>query len=212
MALEFIIEYGKTFNAILFCVDSKAALQAIKSHRLTDRGEIVFQIKHLVHQLIIRGSIVNFLWVPSHTGLLYNDWADRAAKRGSKNVDSVTLNLSLSKNEIYTILKSSKTFQHNNPNQIHCKLTSDTSNSIPWAIRSLAHRLILNSWYTKFSPNIVCPCGTKISIEHILKECQIVVQKLNGKNITVSSIADIDYKTWISIASVLSELEIYKFL
>ena len=131
MALEFIIEYGKTFNAILFCVDSKAALQAIKSHRLTDRGEIVFQIKHLVHQLIIRGSIVNFLWVPSHTGLLYNDWADRAAKRGSKNIDSVTLNLSLSKNEIYTILKSSKTFQHNNPNQIHCKLTSDTSNSIP---------------------------------------------------------------------------------
>ena len=49
------------------------------------RSDIIYEIKHLVHCLLIKGTGVTFCWIPSHCGTTFNEWVDRAAKRGAIN-------------------------------------------------------------------------------------------------------------------------------
>ena len=73
--------------SVLFCVDSKA----LKNEDNRERCDIIFEIKYLIHCLIMKGSCVDFCWVPSHCGILHNELADRAAKKGALNTPNSTL-------------------------------------------------------------------------------------------------------------------------
>ena len=81
MALNYLNSFPNTFFQILICVDSKSVLYALKSLSMKIRGEMIHEISHLVHVLSLNGSAI--CWVPSHCGLLYNNWADRAAMAGA---------------------------------------------------------------------------------------------------------------------------------
>ena len=44
-------------------------------------------------------------WIPSHCGLLYNEIADQLARNGSKNKNSIKININLSQNEMFSIIE-----------------------------------------------------------------------------------------------------------
>ena len=76
MALNTLINIPKNFISILLCVDSQSVLKALKSQSHNDRSELIFEIKHLIHSLTIRGPEINMCWIPSHCLFKYNDIAD----------------------------------------------------------------------------------------------------------------------------------------
>ena len=82
MALNTINSMSIPFYSLLFCVDSQSVINSLQSNISKERPELIYDIKHSIHSLIVNGTSVDFLWIPSHSGLLYNDWADKAAKQG----------------------------------------------------------------------------------------------------------------------------------
>ena len=82
-------------SAIVISSDSKAAISSIGSDSANAREDLVREIVITTHQLTTRGTEVRFQWVPAHVSLSGNEKADRAAKRGTKGTESVTVNIDL---------------------------------------------------------------------------------------------------------------------
>ena len=157
---------------------------------------MVIEIKYLVHYLILRGTNVNFCWVPSHCNISANELVDRAAKKGAKNSDkSVKVNsLLLSVQEGYSLLEkgSCTKFLQTIQNKC-CKCTKlsfrkhyigsipnlpPASNFNVRLITSLFYRFRLDALKTKFCQNVKCICGENLDITHIIFRCQPLRQFL----------------------------------
>ena len=165
-------------------MDSKSVLYSLESLNMSVRGEMLYEICHLVHTLILRGSSITFCWVPSHCGLLFNEWADRAAKAGARSKGlSEKLNIPLSLHEAYRNLKRIIWLQLEQKNQ-----TFTIPANISWcrniiinlyrgnvknrrSIAAVISRLKLNALKTKYSKNVKCTCGDMLSPQHIIFDC-----------------------------------------
>ena len=183
---------------VLVCVDNLSAIQSIHNYNLkSSRSDIILEILHLIHCLIVKGFTITFLWVPSHVGIMYNDWADRAAKDGAKNVESEYLHVHLSKSEATNVFKEclKRKFYDNCINSFKkYLLNSDNRNNI-----SLLNRMRVNAWKTKYVKDIKCVCDKELSIEHIFSECNVIkTSLLNSKIIPSIDIDDTHRKTVIS--------------
>ena len=83
----------------LFYVDSKAVLCSLNSTDSTVRSGI--------HCLLIKDAGVTFCWIPSHCGLTFNEWVDRAAKRGAvNNMQPTILDVPLPSKEMCNIIEN----------------------------------------------------------------------------------------------------------
>ena len=71
------------------------------------RGDILYEVKYLIHCIMYRGIGIEFCWVPSHCGLYWNEVSDKSAKQGAmKNMSETAYgNLLLSSHEIISILE-----------------------------------------------------------------------------------------------------------
>ena len=71
------------------------------------RGDILYEVKYLIHCIMYRGIGTEFCWVPSHCGLYWNEVSDKLAKQGAmKNMSETSYsNLLLSSHEIISILE-----------------------------------------------------------------------------------------------------------
>ena len=72
-----IIKLAAAKKCAIFC-DSLSCLQAIQNKRLDN--PIIRNILNSVHKLIISGTYIVFIWLPSHVGIQGNTDADTAAK------------------------------------------------------------------------------------------------------------------------------------
>ncbi|XP_028312185.1 uncharacterized protein LOC114469134 isoform X1 [Gouania willdenowi] len=61
--------------------DSMAALQAISDHPSGARIDSVVEILCCLHRIELMGSSIVFSWIPSHSGIVGNEAADRLAKK-----------------------------------------------------------------------------------------------------------------------------------
>ena len=77
--------------------DSKSALQALAAGGTRNRSDLQAEILCLAHQLILKGSDVFLMWLPSHTGIRGNQFQDKEAKEAAEDGTAVDLKLSLSK-------------------------------------------------------------------------------------------------------------------
>ena len=164
MALNTLISIPRQIFDVVLCVDSQSVLQSLTSNNPKERQEIIYEIKHNISMLIHNGTNVQFCWVPSHCGLLQNDNADFAAKQGAKNVKSDIIDIPYSTREKYHIIES----------QFRTKTNLDVFGIIKGQTRrisSLALRLYLNAWRTKFCKDIFCDCKEKITLDHIIFKC-----------------------------------------
>ena len=71
------------------------------------RGDILYEVKYLIHCIMYRGIRIEFCWVPSHCGLYWNEISDKLVKQGAmKNMSEISYNsLLLSSHEITSILE-----------------------------------------------------------------------------------------------------------
>ena len=186
---------------------------------------MVYEICHLVHILRLKGTTVTFCWVPSHCGLLFNNWADRAAKAGALRTHaSVKLSIPLSIQEAYRHLEKTVWFQLKQKNQTFshpadikwCKnfsLLMNRSNIKHCrAITTLIFKIKLNAFKTKFSKNVTCLCGNRISTQHILFDCKILQNRL--PHIRALSMKDIcsNQTLLITVANCLLLSPVYALL
>ena len=77
LALD-IIEQSYTTKRFAIFSDSLSCLKAIEN-RLWN-NPLILSILNRLHNLILKGNIIVFVWVPSHTGIRGNAEADMAAK------------------------------------------------------------------------------------------------------------------------------------
>jgi ribonuclease HI len=180
-SLEFISNCNYGFYSILFCVDSLSVLQSVNDWN-NCRSDIIFEIRHLIHRIRLRGIDVSFCWVPSHCGIQGNEIADRKAKDGANKWDDSVLvsNIKLSKNEMYSLLKK---VVHKQINFVSPPVDIKCSRNI----QIIINKLRINSWNTKFTKDVTCLCNKKLSIKHILLECPVFKQSFQEKNIFISS-------------------------
>jgi ribonuclease HI len=170
------------FN-ILVCVDSKAALYALKSWDFNVRKDMIYEIKFLIHSIISKGTGITFCWVPSHCGFYWNEISDELAKKGALNIDTqfVISDVTPSHHEIITNIQRLFYKEYD--------LVKNSIISAPRHLGSLVYKFRLNAWKTKYSKNISCICrpAEKITIHHILFECPVVKALLKDSGFNLSA-------------------------
>ena len=67
---------------LLILSDSKAAIQAITSHKIIQNKEIL-ECRNLITALQLKHKTLVLQWIPSHCGTKGNEIADKLAKRGA---------------------------------------------------------------------------------------------------------------------------------
>ena len=156
--------------------DSKSALQALAAGGTRNRGDLQAEILFLAHQLIQKGSHVFLMWLPSHTGIKGNEFADKEAKEAAKDSTAVDLKLSL------TEMKSAT---HRAARKIREEFLKQRCETHGWlflsagqrrqqqlsrrALEALGRIRTVNTRCTHVAPK--CPCGTNISLHHALTGC-----------------------------------------
>lgn len=182
VALEFLLEISNDVSESVLFVDSKSVLQTLEGCLTNTRPDIVYEIYYLLYCLSMSGTSVSFCWIPSHCNIYGNELADKYAKRAaSKNSYFSTLHIHPSIKDLYTCIVNTsfkKTYKNMSDRSYHLKLLRYIKrklyNSSPYYYRQISSttfRLIMNSFKTKFSNNITCICGEKISRDHILFNC-----------------------------------------
>ena len=203
MALSEISNMKGNYTNITFCVDSKSVLTSLDSSKCKERSEMIYEILHNVNNLIINGTNINFIWVPSHCQFRYNDMADIAAKNGAKNINALQMNMPLSKNEMYTIVD--RIFKHDLINT-NAKIPIKTSRKIG----SIARKIKLNALKTKYCASVTCLCSEKLTPNHVINECQkfrnVIPDRLKKK------INELNMIECVDLAQILYDSEIGEYL
>lgn len=81
-ALKLLLCRHTKLCKIVFLVDSKAAIQAVASNKLSF-VRTVREARVAIRQMERLGKTIHFQWVPSHVGVMGNEMADVLAKKGS---------------------------------------------------------------------------------------------------------------------------------
>ena len=183
MALEFFNDLPALPTKIVIFSDSKAALMALKNQSSRERGDLIYEIVYLIHQLIVRGCHISLMWVPGHSSLYGNEMADHCAKEAARNIcGSLACDVAISVSEAGSILmnyfwnlrKKYYLEQATVRSWWDCstpkKKCLNMSGSIP--LRNAFHRIKTNSWLGRFlKPCPVCICGNNLDIKHFLFGC-----------------------------------------
>ncbi|XP_039535824.1 uncharacterized protein LOC120484610 [Pimephales promelas] len=87
VAINKISEMG--INKTLICSDSSSALMCLEAQKSDTRQDIVLEILQILFMMQQKNKIVQFLWVPAHTGVAGNEAADKLAKHSmaKENID-----------------------------------------------------------------------------------------------------------------------------
>ena len=153
--------------------DSISAVQALAAGETRNRGDLQAEILFLAHQLLLKGSDVFLMWLPSHTGIRGNELADKEAKETAKDGTAVVLKLSL------TEIKSAT---HRAARKIREEFLKQRCETHGWlflpggqtrqpqlsrrALQALRRTLTVSARCTHVAPK--CQCGTDISLHHAL--------------------------------------------
>ena len=192
-ALDYLLDFPQIiFKAVIF-VDSKSVLNALNGFNLDTRPDLIIEISHMIHYLKLKGTDITFCWVPSHCGLYWNERADVSAKRGAQRANnSIPLSISPSVKELCNSLKSTAWIRlcgdGDNPSlplkekrfpvSILKQKLSHSSIYYSRRVTSVIFCIRLNALRTKYCKNVLCPCGKHLSLDHVLFDCQFMLQFL----------------------------------
>ncbi len=79
MALTYLLNIPLELINVIFCVDSKSVLQSLASS-VDSRNNIINEVKQIIHCIQKKGNSIHFCWIPSHCGIMNNDYVDGCKK------------------------------------------------------------------------------------------------------------------------------------
>ena len=164
--------------------DSKSALRALARGGSRNRGELQAEILFLAHQLILKGTDVFLMWLPSHTGIRGNEMADKEAKKATKNGTVTELKPSLTEIKCQT-RKAARKMREEVLKQ-RCEsngwlfLAGGQNHQPQLSRRELEALRRIRTISTKnvFSAP-KCRCGREISLQHALEGCATLKTSLS---------------------------------
>lgn len=158
--------------------DSKSSLQALASET-GNRPELRMEIQALCHQIMVRGTDLVLMWLPSHTGIRGNDLADRAAKAAALSEGPV-LDLKYSVTEAKGKLAKAVRKGYGETLKERCTkhgwlaLPPDRKghhHPFPLKEMQLLRRIrTVSSYYSFTFPR--CECGMALDFHHLFAGCQ----------------------------------------
>ena len=167
--------------AILY--DLKSALQALPAGGTRNRGDLQAEILFLAHQLILKGSDVFLMWLPSHAGIRDTGLRTKRQKRLPKDGTAVDLKFSL------TEIKSTT---HRTARKVREEVLKQHCESHRWPFltgrqtrqRQLSRRALealrrirtVSARYRHVAWK--CPRGTDVSLHHGLTGCMDLAPSL----------------------------------
>ena len=217
-----LVENANSTRFIIFS-DSLSVLQALSNQKL--ENPLVCQIIQRISHILSSNRLV-FCWLPSHTGIMGNEHADRSAKSA--------LNLPISDFKVpYTDFKPSiltyitSIWQSKWNDDVFNKLHSIKPTLGEWypSYRSvrreevtiarirIGHSYITHSWLLAKEDAPECiPCNAPFTIKHILLDC-IDFQRIRAKYFNVNTIFELFETVRIElILSFLKEIGVYNRL
>ncbi len=102
IAMNKIYEMG--INKTLVCSDSSSALLCLEAQQSETRQDIVLEILQVLYMLQQINRMVQFLWVPAHTGVAGNEEVDQLAKQVMTK-ENIDMQILYSKAELKSIIK-----------------------------------------------------------------------------------------------------------
>ncbi|KAI5728073.1 hypothetical protein M8J77_011106 [Diaphorina citri] len=171
-------------RSIIICSDSLSSLQTLQNN--FSLNPIAAEIRNLILKNKSKLN-VQFIWVPSHVGIAGNEEADRLAKEALTSAHPSVNQIPIPDYKAYSkkkILESWNSEWHNLQNN---KLREIKPENKPWNPPYVINRkdqvclIRLRIGHTntthvhlmkRENPPICVPCGCRITVKHILNECQ----------------------------------------
>ena len=100
LALSKVKQTGR--NAVIFS-DSMAALSSLTSDNSV-YPNLIQKARKKIKQIIEKGNMIKFVWIPAHVGIKGNERADNIAKNATSN-DTIAISLGRSIKQIKSIIK-----------------------------------------------------------------------------------------------------------
>jgi ribonuclease HI len=185
----------------LILSDSLSCLQSIENQKLNH--PLILEIIIFIHQLIVDGKQLTFMWLPSHAGLAGNVSADAAAKAALNLPESL---IPVPYMDFYPLIHSyiSSSWQrlwncetNNKLHSIEPTVKSTKTYRLPRRDECIIHRLrIGHTHFThafllkKEDPPECISCQLPLTVEHILLNC-VDFMLIRRKYFTCMTLADL---------------------
>ena len=183
LALRYI--QHRNLRKVCICSDSRSALASLQ--HIPDTQHILFDAINIHQELVTSGTDIFFLWIPGHSGISGNEWADEAARHAIA-LPNIT-NIPISHHSIRSFIhQHSRAFWQkswrDDPDrtQLHeikpdlgmwssssrkCRLEEKTL-----ARLRLGHTSLTHSYIFTRSPRPRCTtCDTTLTVKHLLLHC-----------------------------------------
>lgn len=96
--------YEMDLNKSIICSDSTSALLCLDIKKSETRQDIIIEILQLLQNLEQKNKIVEFVWVPAHSGVEGNEAADRLAKTVMAK-ERIEMKIRYSRAELKSVIK-----------------------------------------------------------------------------------------------------------
>ncbi|XP_076452728.1 uncharacterized protein LOC143288265 [Babylonia areolata] len=112
--------------------NSKSSLQALTRGGTDNRRGLQQEILFLAHQIIKKGTDLTLMWLPSHTGILGNDMADKAAKEAIEYGSPTQCRKSYNPTPVLWLSRGDHPARGPDPNWTLSQSLQGVGNAHPW--------------------------------------------------------------------------------
>lgn len=208
-----------TYNKFLVLSDSLSVLSSIKS--IPSTHPTISNIRETLETIFKQNKEVYLIWIPSHIGIPGNEKADQAAKSATEEDNIIMTHQYYKDVKLSTKKVVFEQWQTDWNNTINNKLRLIKQTTKPWTSPvnrqqqvlitrlRIGHTRITHAYlFRREDPPICNTCHTRITVDHLLRNCTVFEQTRGTVEITSNNLTEILNNDSDNITKVLKYLKI----